>query len=45
MTTRGSGRFLIVLFATIFCVVMLFASLVAQVVHRLSQVSEETQLP
>jgi hypothetical protein len=45
MTTSGFGRFLMLLFATIFCVVMLFASLVAQVVHRLSEVSEETHLP
>jgi hypothetical protein len=44
MMTSG-GRFLMILFATVFSVVMLFASLVAQVLHRLSEVSEETFLP
>jgi archaellin len=45
MTTSGFGRFAMILLATVFCVVMLFTSLVAQVLHRLSEVSEETYLP
>ena len=37
MTTPGFGRFFLILVATIFCVVMLFSSLVAQVLRRLAE--------
>jgi hypothetical protein len=43
MPTPGFGRFLLILVATVFCVVMLFASLVMQVLRRLAD--EPFQLP
>jgi hypothetical protein len=43
MPTPRFGRFLLILIATIFCVAMLFASLVMQVLRRLAE--EPFQLP
>ena len=37
MRTPGFGRFLLILVATVFCVVMLFAQLVAQMLQRLAE--------